>query len=108
MFYPFAKRLNIAPAPGERLRVERMLAGARLFLALASLLAIYLDPTEPTRYTTLAYGLMFGYLAHSVVIFAWLRRSQQVSLQFTVGLQAIDIAWPALISLFTEGPNSPF
>src|SRR6266404_8681202 len=77
--YPFQRRMKPTPAPGERLRVERVLAGARVFLAITSMAAIYLDPTEPTRYTTLAYVLMTLYLLHSVTVQLVLREIGRAS-----------------------------
>src|SRR5213076_209658 len=32
----------------------------------------------------------------------------EVTAQFSLGVHAADIVWPAVISLFTDGPNSPF
>jgi len=105
---PFLRRFPSEIDAGERLRVEKILAVARLFLSSSSLIAVYMDPTEPARYERLAYLLMAAYVVHSVIVFAWVQRSREVSERFAFTVQAIDIAWPALISLFTEGPNSPF
>ena len=49
--------------------MERVLASARLFLAIAFLVAIYLDPTTPTRYVTLAYVLLIAYVIYSYGLF---------------------------------------
>jgi signal transduction histidine kinase len=95
-------------APGERLRFERMLAGARLFLAIVSVAAIYLDPTEPARYSNLAYGLIGVYVAYSAVVVLLLRSRSEVGRLFARSIHAVDVLFPATIALFTEGPNSPF
>ena len=56
----------------ESLRIERVLATARVLLASSSLLAIYLDPAQPTHYAALAYGLLAFYVLHSVLLFVLL------------------------------------
>lgn len=106
--YPFATRLPEPLVSGERYRVERVLAGARLFLASASMVAIVLDPTDPRSFAKLAYGMMALYVVHSVVVLLLLRGRYDVSSRFSNTVQAIDLLFPAVISTFTEGPNSPF
>jgi len=97
-----------APVDGdEQRRIERVLASARVFLAFAAMLAIYLDPTEPTRYSRLAVLLLISYIAYSVAVWAVLRRFQELSPSFA-WMQAFDMFFPAVFTLFTEGPNSPF
>lgn len=97
-----------AVAPSESQRIERFLATGRVFLAASSISAISLDPTEPSRYATLAFGLMAVYAIHSLITLALvqIRKTSTSSFRFTV--HAIDVAWPALLGFFTEGPNSPF
>ncbi len=92
----------------EDARVERVLAVARAFLSTSSLIAIFLDPTEPTRYVTLAYALLVSYALYSWGILATLRFWNLSSRAFRVGVHLGDIIWPAVLTLFTEGPNSPF
>ncbi len=94
--------------PGEALRVERVLASARAFQAVCSLVAIYLDPSEPTRYATLAYALLLVYVVHSLFILIALQIRQESPPAFRLIVHAADTLWPAVITLFTEGPNSPF
>ena len=63
-------RLLIRPGgfmdPGEAERAERVLASARSILAVAALIAIYIDPTEPTRYYLLAHSVLLAYVLYSV------------------------------------------
>lgn len=54
---PFLARLQ-AGRPDETHRIEGVLASARAFLAVASLAAIWIDSTEPSRYAAVAYSLM--------------------------------------------------
>lgn len=106
--YPFATRLSEPSIPGERLRIENGLAWARLSLSFFSLIAIYLDPTEPTRYAAIAYTLLVLYLLHSINVIFLLRGKNDVSDRFTWMVQSLDLVFPASITIFTEGPNSPF
>ncbi|MBZ5565006.1 MAG: hypothetical protein LAP13_21625 [Acidobacteriia bacterium] len=90
--------------------MERVLASARLFLAIAFLVAIYLDPTTPTRYVTLAYVLLIAYVIYSCCLFVpiLLHKHAIFRRPFILGVHAVDLFWPALLSLFTEGAESPF
>ncbi len=88
--------------------VERVLATARALLAAGSLIAIYVDPTSPSSYATLVYGLLVVYVVYSAAILAVLRFGREPKRLFRIGLHVVDILWPAVISGFTEGPSSPF
>ena len=100
-------RLQVPPDPGETRRIERWLATARVGLAAAALAAIRMDPTE-LGHSWAAYGLFVFYLANGILIMMLLRRRQQSTAAFRFLVHAGDILWPALISLFAEGPRSPF
>ena len=97
-----------APAdPSEVRRIERWLATARVFLAVSALAAIYMDPTQFGR-SPVAYGLMGLYLIHGVLVMSLLRRRKQSTPAFRLLVHSADIVWPAFISIFAEGPRSPF
>lgn len=100
-------RLRIPTDPDETRRIERWLATARLGLAAATLVAIWLDPTE-LGHSWAAYGLFVFYLANGFLILMLLKRRQQSTSAFRFLVHAGDIVWPALISLFAEGPRTPF
>ena len=100
-------RLRIPPDPGETRRIERWLATARVFLATSALIAIRMDPTE-LGHSWAAYGLFVFYLANGVGILMLLRRRQQSTSAFRLLVHAGDIVWPAVISIFAEGPRTPF
>lgn len=103
----YLNRLS-APADAEdRLRVERVLASARVFLTIAALVAIYVDATEPTRYEGVAYALLGGYVAYSVAIWLLLR-VKNASAPRVPWIHLMDVAFPAVFTLFTQGPSSPF
>jgi signal transduction histidine kinase len=99
--------LRIPPDPGETRRIERWLATARVFLAISALVAIRMDPTE-LGHSWAAYGLFVFYLANSILILMLLRRRQRSTAAFRLMVHAGDIIWPAVISIFAEGPRSPF
>jgi signal transduction histidine kinase len=100
-------RLRIPPDPSETRRVERWLATARVFLAVSTLVAIRMDPTE-LGHSWAAYGLFSFYLGNGILILMLLRRRQQSTAAFRLLVHAGDVIWPALISLFAEGPRTPF
>jgi signal transduction histidine kinase len=100
-------RLRIPPDPGETRRIERWLATARVFLALSTLVAIRMDPTE-LGHSWAAYGLFVFYLANGILVLMLLRRRQQSTSAFRLLVHAGDVLWPAVISVFAEGPRTPF
>jgi len=100
-------RLRIPPDPSETRRIERWLATARVFLAVSTLVAIRLDPTE-LGHSWAAYGLFVFYLANGILILMLLRRRQQSTPAFRFFVHVGDIVWPALISVFAPAPRTPF
>ncbi len=105
--YQQSWRLGVPPDPSETRRIERWLATARVFLAVSTLVALRMDPTE-LGYSWAAYGLFVFYMANGILILMLLRRRQQSTAAFRFLVHAGDIAWPALISLFAQGARSPF
>lgn len=101
-------RLKTPHASGEAQQIERTLATARAFLSVTSLIAIVLDPTQPGRFATLAITFMVVYVIHSILILALVRVRRESTPAFRFSVHAIDVLWPALISVVTTGPNSPF
>jgi signal transduction histidine kinase len=105
--YQHSWRLRIPPDPGETRRIERWLATARVILAISALVAIRMDPTE-LGHSRAAYGLFVFYMANGGLIWMLLRRRQQSTAAFRLLVHTADIVWPALISIFSEGPRTPF
>jgi signal transduction histidine kinase len=55
-----------------------------------------------------AYGLFVFYMANGILILMLLRRRQQSTAAFRFLVHCGDILWPAVISIFAEGPRTPF
>ena len=104
--FPSLKREWVAASESQR--IERILAATRAFLALASLFVIWIDPTEPRHYATIVYALLLVFVLEAVGVLALVRTQKTSSPRFRLAVHAIDILWPALIAIYTAGPNSPF
>ncbi len=100
-------RLRIPADPGETRRIERWLATARVFLAASTLVAIRYDPTE-LGHSWAAYGLFVFYMANGILILMLLRRRERSTAAFRFLVHCGDVLWPAVISVFAEGPRTPF
>ncbi|MGH9444959.1 MAG: sensor histidine kinase [Terriglobia bacterium] len=87
---------------------ERVLAGARTVAALCSLAALHFDPSLAGRYTLTAHLLLFLYLVHSFATLGLLHYYPDYGPGFLLAVHGADVLWPALITLYTNGPNSPF
>lgn len=94
-------------SPGEIRRIERWLATARVFLAIAALVAVQLDPSE-VQFSVWLLGLLAFYIAQGVIVIIFLRRRQQSTASFRLLLHCADIVWPALITMFSVGNSNPF
>jgi signal transduction histidine kinase len=103
----FFGRPQAPPDPSEVRRTERWLASARVFLAISALVAIRMDPTQ-LGHSRAAYGLFVFYLANGILVLMLLRRRQASTASFRLMVHAADIVWPAFISVFADGPRSPF
>jgi len=84
-----------------------VLASARLVLTASALVAISIDPTEPSRYAALAYGVLAAYLVYSIAIWVMLRVRQEF-VPRVPWIHMMDVIFPAIFTLFTQGPSSPF
>lgn len=93
--------------PGEVRRTERWLATARVFLAVSALVAIRMDPTQLGN-SPAAYGLLGFYMGNTILVLMLLRRRKASTPAFRIMVHAADIVWPAFISVFGDGPRSPF
>ncbi len=105
--YRFLGRAQAPADPSETRRIERWLATARVFLAISTLAAIYMDPTQLGQ-SPVAYALLGLYLIHGVLVITLLRRRKQSTSAFRLLVHIADIVWPAVISVFAEEARSPF
>ena len=86
---------------------ERLLARARVVMAAASLLALYLDPTEPVRYAGTAYLLLLAYVVASLLYLAVIRGSERRPRWRAAIAHGTDILWLALLTSMTGASSSP-
>ena len=86
---------------------ERLLARARVAMAAASLLALYLDPTEPIRYAVPAYLLLLAYVVASLVYFVVVRHSERRRRWRAAIAHGVDILWLAVLTSLTGASSSP-
>ena len=93
---------------GEWMGTERILAAVRVVLALTSLFAVHVDSTRPFQHDTLVNALLLFYCAHSISVLVMVYWRHQITAAGAWGIHCIDILWPTVIALFTNGPNSPF
>jgi signal transduction histidine kinase len=93
-------------APEEVHRIERWLATARVFLAMSTLVAVWIDPGEVR--SPWAYALLAFYITHGAAIIFLLRSWSESSLRFRVIVHGVDVIWPALISLVTSNQSNSF
>jgi len=89
-------------------RAEFTLAAVRFMLAGVSLVAIYLEPTEPRLYAPFIFRLLAAYVVYSLALLAVLRFREQLSEPTGLAIHAGDVLVAFVMTLFTEGPTSPF
>jgi signal transduction histidine kinase len=99
---------------------EPLVARCRLILSVIALIAVYIDPTEPTLLPWLhltsgafqidpwAFGVMGGHLVYSLTVYALLARGIVAPLRLARFTTWADVIFGAVIVMFTEGTSSPF
>jgi signal transduction histidine kinase len=87
---------------------ETVIATSRAVLAVASLGAVWLDPTEPARYAAIAYTLMVLYMGYATLVALWVHRREVVPARLPLTTHVIDLGVFTLFLYFTEGATSPF
>ena len=96
---------SIGPPQGH---LERVLGVGRAFLTVTGLVAIYLDPTEPSRLRAVTYGVLFAYAVYSILVLIYVQRAAQVTQLHGRVFHGLDIAWTSALTFVSEGPVSPF
>ncbi|GFO62749.1 histidine kinase [Geomonas paludis] len=89
-------------------RAEYLIATGRVILSAFFLFAVWLDPSEPTRYAATTYGILSGYLGYSLVIGALTWRQTFGWTRLHLVTHSIDLLVFACLMFLTTGPNSPF
>jgi signal transduction histidine kinase len=89
-------------------RTERTIAVARLGLAAAALLAIWLDPTQPARAEAIAYGLLAVFAAYAAALVGVAWRPRPPPRRLGLAGHLVDLVVFTALMHLTEGPTSPF
>jgi signal transduction histidine kinase len=89
-------------------QLERVLAVGRAFLTVSAFVAIYLDPTEPSRLRGVTYGVLLLYALYSIAVLVYVHRSGRLTAIHGRVLHGFDIAWTSALTFVSEGPVSPF
>jgi signal transduction histidine kinase len=89
-------------------RTERLISSGRIVLAFFSLIAVWLDPTTPPRYASVAYPLLIGYVAYALIVafIVWTPRGPLTRIRVVTHI--CDLVMFSLFIYFIEGPTSPF
>jgi signal transduction histidine kinase len=89
-------------------RVERLVAAGRVVLAAFSLVAIWLDPSEPAQYAPTAYAVLAVYVGYAVLVALAVWRASVVTSHQQLAMHGFDLGVFTVLMYFTEGPTSPF
>jgi signal transduction histidine kinase len=79
-----------------------------MVLATGSLVADLFGPSQPARYAGLVHEILVLYLIFSLVDWVVVKTGPRVGSAFQLGTHGADILWAAALTLFSEGPSSPF
>jgi signal transduction histidine kinase len=102
----FLRRYRSAGQPP--VHTERVLAVGRAFLTATGFVAVYLDPTEPTRLQALTYGVLLAYVAYSLTVLAYVHAPVRLTWRHGRILHGLDLAWTSALTYVSQGPVSPF
>ena len=83
------------------------MATARVIVALTSMVAVHVDPTDPAKYRHDAYLVLVFYTAWSAIIAAALRW-RPAHTHFIRLIHLGDVVFPSMLCLYTDGADSPF
>lgn len=90
-------------------RTERLIAIGRVVLAASSLIAIWLDPSQPEKYAAATYTVMAIYVVYALGLAGAVWMSPVSGFRFQLGIHALDLLAFSLFIFLTEGPpTSPF
>src|SRR4029079_1859436 len=100
-------RLRAPQIPGEALRIERVIAIARLLMTVIALFQIDLEPLQPASYAPIARILFVAFSAHSVSALLVLHARQRSSRAFVLTTHTVDLL-AAAVTLPMAAPGNPF
>jgi signal transduction histidine kinase len=89
-------------------RAERLIAAGRVVLAAFFLLAIWLDPFEPSRYARITYITLTCYLGYALILVIVIWHTNIPRGCWQIITHALDLTIFVVIIFFTQGPTSPF
>ena len=89
-------------------RIERVIAGARLILALSAICLVFVYPEFSIRGGSATYSVLAWYFFYDLTV-VWVADRSLISVR-SLGFytQAIDTLWFPVILICTQGENSPF
>ena len=94
--------------PVLRQRSERVIAAGRVILAAMSLLAVWLDPAEPSRFVAATYTVLAGYLVHALALLVAVWRLGARVDRLALPAHLLDVPLFGVLIFLTEGATSPF
>lgn len=100
-------RLNIPTSADEALRIERVIAVARLLLTVIALFALDFNPIQPIAHGPGVYLLLILFTAHSLSALLVLRTRQRTTAAFSLTTHAVDLL-AAVITLPMAGATNSF
>jgi signal transduction histidine kinase len=95
-------------SPAESLRIERVIAVARVCLTAFALASVNLSAAAPRGYAPVAYVLLILYTAHSLSALLVLRRRQRTTSAFALTTHAVDLVAAAITLPLADPANSFF
>ncbi len=103
----FRPRLRVPSEPGEALRIERVIAGARLLLTIVALVQLDRPSLFPDQYLFQSQAFLIVFVAHGLAAMLVLRRRQRTTRGFTLTTHSVDILM-SVAMLPVAAPPSPF
>ena len=89
-------------------RTERIIAGARLVLAIAAIGLVIVYPNATETDSSNAYSVVVLYFLYSLAVVWIVDRNLMRVGRLGFGTQVVDTLWFPVILLSTQGENSPF
>jgi signal transduction histidine kinase len=89
-------------------RRERLIATTRVLISGVAVLALTLDPSQPSEHAELVYTLLIGYLGYAVITAAHAWTDDAFKRRWAVTTHLIDIVTALAVVALTGGSTSPF